>query len=606
MADGWGGLRIVGLSNPTAPRPLGEYHPLGYVTSVAATANHAYLVNRNTLRILDVSNPMAPVLVGTYHTQGTLRDVALSPDGQTAYVVNSDRGLHAVDVTNPAAPRETGFHAIAYSPRAVATTADYACVAAIDNLYILHTSQPQGPVETGGFEVFGGITRIGLSLSRERLYAINDQGLYIADMSDPFRPSLLGFQPVIGEALGLGISEPYAYVAAGDQGGLQIFDVSDPTHPLHAGYFEMHDNQAHDVAVLDGIAIVTSPTAGARFVNVTNPLAPEQVAIDYNAGGKYITVAGRYAYLTGLSGWYDLTILDVSDPGHPFGRSVFYNNYKWFRLAVAGRYAYVVAKSVFDDPQGFQILDISDTRHLTLAGEYLSWVHMWQTTSIMARGPYAYVTTNDGVQVFDVSTPATPTFVTSHATSYSATDVVLTGNYAFVAASRGGVEILRLLQDRTEAAISPAGGNLASNSGDTILTFPGGAFTDTVTLTYRHLLADQDTGPLAGISHTFEVTGIYSDTGNVAHLVPSQRYTIAVRYSDEDAYSVSEDTLALYRWDGVQWIRESSSGVQPAHNTVTAMPDRFGLFAVLGESHRRFLPLVTRSAVPVEADGSRR
>lgn len=81
-----------------------------------------------------------------------------------------------------------------------------------------------------------------------------------------------------------------------------------------------------------------------------------------------------------------------------------------------------------------------------------------------------------------------------------------------VANGPAGLLILRLLRDRITANLPVGGGSLASSSGDTTLAFPAGAFTDTVTLTYRHLLADQDTGSLAGIGRTFEVTAVYSDT----------------------------------------------------------------------------------------------
>jgi hypothetical protein len=117
----------------------------------------------------------------------------------------------------------------------------------------------------------------------------------------------------------------------------------------------------------------------------------------------------------------------------------------------------------------------------------------------------------------------------------------------------------------------------------------------TITLVYRHLWTDQDTDLLAGIGHTFEVTAIYSDTGQPAQLAPGQTYTITVHYTDAEKGPVIEGTLALYYWDGNKWVKEPSSVVDPANNRVTARPNHLSLWAVLGETRRVYLPLVVRN-----------
>ena len=53
-----------------------------------------------------------------------------------------------------------------------------------------------------------------------------------------------------------------------------------------------------------------------------------------------------------------------------------------------------------------------------------------------------------------------------------------------------------------------------------------------------------------------------------------------------------ENTLALYWWDGSQWVREASSAVNNVGNTVTATPNHFSRWAVMGEARRVYLPLV--------------
>ena len=143
-------------------------------------------------------------------------------------------------------------------------------------------------------------------------------------------------------------------------------------------------------------------------------------------------------------------------------------------------------------------------------------------------------------------------------------------------------------------SIPSSGGSLSSTSGDTSFVFPSGAFAATVTLTYRHLRTDQDTASLAGIGHTFDLRAVYSDTGQVAQLAPGQSLSATLHYTDAEPGPAIESRLALYAWDGSQWVREPSSLLDASANTVWATPSHLGLFAVLGETHSVFLPVVKR------------
>jgi len=62
----------------------------------------------------------------------------------------------------------------------------------------------------------------------------------------------------------------------------------------------------------------------------------------------------------------------------------------------------------------------------------------------------------------------------------------------------------------------------------------------------------------------------------------------------EDKCPGIEKTHALYYWGGTQWVKESTSVVDTVNNTVTATPDHFSVWAVLGETRRVFLPVVLR------------
>jgi hypothetical protein len=142
--------------------------------------------------------------------------------------------------------------------------------------------------------------------------------------------------------------------------------------------------------------------------------------------------------------------------------------------------------------------------------------------------------------------------------------------------------------------VTPGGGSLASSADRTTYTFAAGTFTDTVMITHTALPFSHvpSAGGLVDIGRAFSVTAVYSSTGQPAQL--TQSYTITVQYTEAERGLAIEDTLALYSWDSSQWAKELSSGVDTISNTVTATPDHFSPWAVLGETLRTFLPIIMK------------
>jgi oligopeptide transport system substrate-binding protein len=159
----------------------------------------------------------------------------------------------------------------------------------------------------------------------------------------------------------------------------------------------------------------------------------------------------------------------------------------------------------------------------------------------------------------------------------------------------GSIDIATWRITRVSGEIGTGGGSLTSYHGDTTVQIPAGAITDTIVITHTPAYILPPGGNLTGIGHEFDVTAVYSSTGQPAQLAPGQTYTITVHYTDAEKGPAIENTLALYYWDGSGWVKEPSSEVDVAANTVTARPNHFSLWAVLGETRRVYLPLVLRN-----------
>jgi len=158
----------------------------------------------------------------------------------------------------------------------------------------------------------------------------------------------------------------------------------------------------------------------------------------------------------------------------------------------------------------------------------------------------------------------------------------------------GGFDIATWRISRISGTIGTGGGSLTSYHGDTTIEIPAGAITDTIVITHTPAYGMPPGGNVAGIGHVFDVTAVYSNTGQPAQIAPGQTYTITVQYTDAEKGPAIENTLALYYWDSSQWVKEPSSVVDTIANKVTATPDHFSLWAVLGETRRVYLPLIMR------------
>jgi len=166
----------------------------------------------------------------------------------------------------------------------------------------------------------------------------------------------------------------------------------------------------------------------------------------------------------------------------------------------------------------------------------------------------------------------------------------------YSAGGLGDIAAWRITQ--VSDVIDPGGGDLTSYDGNTTVEIPAGAITDTVVITHTPATGTPPGGNLAGIGHVFDVTAVYSDTGQSAQIVSGHTCTITAQYTDTEKGPVIEDTMGLHWWDegASEWSQQGiTSSVNITDNLVIAQVDHFSLFAVLGETFRVYLPVVLRN-----------
>jgi hypothetical protein len=418
--------------------------------------------------------------------------------------------------------------------------------------------------------------------------ADGDNGLNIINISNPANPVKVGFYLASYLIQDVVVAGNYAYIAEGWYHGFRILDISTPANPTEVGFYETQGFVCA-VAVSGRYAYVDDAYTGFFILDISNPAVPNVVGSYEMADPTAdMAVAGDYAYFSSDG----LMIIDISNPVAPKEVGFYDLHEITIDIAVEGNYAYL---HNYYPWSGLHIIDISDPAAPTEVGFYDTLVYYGSV--VVVQGRYAYITgltTSHGLQILDISNPTAPVEVGFYDTPRPAKGGMVVGNHVYIAEYDAGLVILHSLTDNVTKSIPIEGGSLTSMDGNTNLTFSRDAFTETVSVTYKQLLYDENIGMQVGIGHTFDISAVYSDSQKVADLAPGETFTVTLKYTDTETGSAKENTLALYHWDGVAWVKETTSALDPVNNLITATPDHLSLWAVLGETNRVFLPLTGR------------
>lgn len=166
-------------------------------------------------------------------------------------------------------------------------------------------------------------------------------------------------------------------------------------------------------------------------------------SVAYSGGGAAIDVEteGDYAYIIRSTASPYFSIVDISDPANPVTMGSCPNancslSTSLQKIAVSGNYAYVTSTN---NNQELQIIDITDKSNPIKVGIY-NTPGTTDGNGLYYKDGLIYLTTNqsgvsgrDEFYIFDVSNPASPVYVDSLSLEANTKDVVVSGNYAYLA-----------------------------------------------------------------------------------------------------------------------------------------------------------------------------
>jgi hypothetical protein len=186
-------LMIADVADPANPVVLGEFElPDTTIHGIAVSGDHAYVANsRAGIRVVDISDPSAPVEVGARTLNSYAYGVAVS--GTRVIAVSWWAGFYVFDITTPSSPEEIGFLDMGFNMWDVAVEGDLAFIAgSSDNgLRLVDVADPSMPADVGVLEIPGEWTR-GVDVVKGTAYVAHSWGLTIADVSQPSAPVAIG------------------------------------------------------------------------------------------------------------------------------------------------------------------------------------------------------------------------------------------------------------------------------------------------------------------------------------------------------------------------------------------------------------------------------
>ena len=162
----------------------------------------------------------------------------------------------------------------------------------------------------------------------------------------------------------------------------------------------------------------------------------------------------------------------------------------------------------------------------------------------------------------------------------------------------------RLVQQATSVQVGPAGGEVSSVADSVHYLMAADTFTVSVSIVHssRARGSVPPSDQLGGVYKAYEVQALNA-AGQTVNPVTGRTYTVSIAYDVGGLGDISQDTLALFFWNGQAWEQEPSGQVDTVDHQITATPDHFSLWAVMStvaapsQDAKIFLPMVERPSL---------
>ncbi len=407
-AGAWGGVHVLDITDPLNPVKVANAYTPGWAMALAADGSSLLVMDGADGALLygiagEQPVQMSAITLSGYMAAGTL-------NGQSAFVLDREKGLIALDYTKKSAPRIVSRWMPLLDGRRVSMNGTACYVAGgLSGLHVYDMSNPENPAETYWYDTGGGYAN-SVILGDGKLFVGShlqtDEPIIAFSAESAFQPKKLGVlkanDAVFNSAVrALAFGDGYLYIA-GEQFDISI-DVRNPSRPKVAGTVPLGNPINADIC---GNLLITTNNYETQLINVADPTNMQVYNLmPKNTGGEAIRFIDSKTIITSADP--GIWIIDVSDPSNPK---------KLSELNIPG--------SVMD-------------------------IHLDGTT--------AYLTNlGNGIEVVDISDWANPQLVGKIQTLGYAYDCAVSGNTLVVADSIGGISVYTRGEATEAESVEPA------------------------------------------------------------------------------------------------------------------------------------------------------
>lgn len=436
-------IEIIDISNPNSPLGVATIENLTNIpSSVNAAGNVLYVGQGNNLDVFDVSKPSAPEKKTSLNSSlfSSIKSITIA--GAIAYVADqSTNSMIVLDITNSISPTiKTSITtklgsggALLNDPQSVYVSGHYAYVADKkgNGLEIIDISNPSTPTHKGSLTNGTGanfVSPTSVFVSGNYAYVVGNGSLEIVDVTNLSFPTHKGVLmdggingPYLADATSIFVLGDYAYITSKGWGALEVVNISNPAAPYHATGIKDNSLSSPESVYLSSIsnknyAFIACSSGRLAIVDVSNlslsSLPITKILPDGNGNAPYLQeamsvfVSGSYAYVVSR-GSRGLEIVDVTVPTNPTHKGFIkdgatseaappYLNYPR-AVYVSGNTAFVASGYLSNTSfaSGLEVIDVTNPATPTHKGSLINlqqYALLDNPTSIFVSGDYAYIT----------------------------------------------------------------------------------------------------------------------------------------------------------------------------------------------------------------------
>ncbi len=432
-------------------------------------------------------------------------DVVVS--GNFAYYVTDQESagpeFFVVNITNPAAPTVVGSLELGASGRSISISGQYAYIASTSNtaeMQVVDITTSTAPTLVGSLNLSGNTDAQDVVVSGSRAYLTRENDaagseFFLVNISTPSAPTTISSLNLGNTSRGVQLSGSYAYVVTdASTAEFQVINLTVEATPTIVRTIDLASASAGMELDITGTRayVVTANDAASNEFYVIDISTPASASVtgsaDLGNAANVIEMDGTTAMIGTSTSGRALQIVDASTPTAPvLSGSLNLSTAGFNGLFWNGSRLFVASS---DTSLELQVLKRSATTGWNCTEQKsaidLTGSRTANATYVVGSTLYAVASAATGADffIYTVTNPLSPTLVGSLDLAAGGTDVVVSGNYAYVSSDDNAQE-LKVINITTPTAPVQAGFlNLSGNtdgsgiqvSGNKVLFAQGATF----------------------------------------------------------------------------------------------------------------------------------